>query len=81
MSWHVKLIGTRNRVMRTVLAEPNLPPKVKDVILSLLQPEDNAPNGVRVEGFGHTHEGANSHYSNIGKLEVEPFVLLDESTT
>jgi hypothetical protein len=76
MSWFVKTIGERGAVKKGIDGDANLPQKVKELILSLLGDEEpKPPNGVRVEGFGHSYTGPGSFQSSIGRLEVEPFEL------
>ena len=79
MSWSIKQIGTREAVKNQVSGDVGLPPAVRDCILSCLGEEKTAPNGIRVEGYGHTYTGGESYRSNIGKLEIEPFELLTEN--
>jgi hypothetical protein len=44
--------------------------------LDVLGEEPDAPNGVRVEGYGHAYQGKGSSLSSIAKLEVEPIQLI-----
>lgn len=77
MSWSINHIGTRAAVTEKVANNVYLPPDVKQVILNVLNDSrPNLPNGVKVEGFGHQSDGTErSHYSNIGKLEIQPISL------
>ncbi len=79
MSWSIKLIGCRCAVREHVEAETTLPAGVKAAILESLQPEDGAPNGVRVEGAGHVYTGPESWRSGIGYLVVEAMELVCKS--
>lgn len=79
MTWSINLIGTR-RAVREKIKKANLPICVADMIDYHLKPEISAPNGVKVEGFGHTNNSDGSFYSNISRLEITPITLeLNES--
>jgi hypothetical protein len=75
MSWSIKRVGTREEVRKAVEADTNLPSTVKAVILDHLGWGDKAPNGVRVETYGH-HDGGGVGACSISKLEIEPLELL-----
>jgi hypothetical protein len=72
MSWYIKKIGKRASVRAEIVTDANLPSAIRTAITSVLGDEPGTPNGVRVEGYGHTYQGEHTSISSIGKLEVEP---------
>lgn len=78
MSWMIKKIGKRSSVFIEIKNDMNLPFEIKAACLSVLNEEPDAPNGVRVDGYGHTYQGKGSSFSSIGKLEVEPIQLFED---
>lgn len=77
MSWYIQKIGKRDAVLKEITLDDNLPSAIRNAIISVLQAEPTAPSGVRVEGAGHTYTGANSSYSSIARLEVQPFQFVE----
>ena len=79
MSWNITLIGERAAVKAAVEANTNLPSALKALITATIH--DVVPhhgkdtNGIRVVGYGHHNDGDGSSLGNIGKLEIEPFIL------
>lgn len=79
MSWAINLTGTREEVKNEILTNPSIkatvPAFISDMIVNHLQDEDTAPNGVKIEGYGHLYDGKGSYNSNF-KLEITPLPLI-----
>lgn len=81
-TWHLKVVGKRAAVKSIILADPNIPQQLKDVIALLIEAGTPKPgevldksyqDGIRVETHGH-YSPADA-WSSISQLEIDPIKL------
>ncbi len=68
MSWNIKIIGPRDAVKARVLADTNVPPSVKQVIVEVCDDiSENSTRWIRLDTHGHF---SGTGHSSVGRLQI-----------